>query len=76
VGLTTPHWDATQMVGRRYYTPWKPSGLVEVVSVAEGLWDGRVIVAVRFVGNHPNGYRDGDFGFYLADELFASVRSC
>jgi hypothetical protein len=52
-------------------TPFEPSGRVEVLSLesAYPLARFRAAAVVRFVEDHPHGYKQGELGCYFADEL-------
>ena len=52
-------------------TPFEPSGRVEVLSLesAYSLSRFRAAAVVRFVEDHPHGYKQGEIDCYFADEL-------
>lgn len=57
-------------VGKKYRTPYEPSGIVQIVEV-EGTNEfySRETAIVKFIGNHPAGYKNGQIGRYFVDEL-------
>lgn len=56
--------------GEIYRTPWDPAGTVRVVQIERPHpMNGKPTVFVQFVGDHPRGMKDGEFGRYFADEL-------
>jgi hypothetical protein len=57
------------MVGSIYRTPNEPSGLVCVIDISYKAFHGRDVVEVRYLENHPHGYKKDSFGCYFADEL-------
>lgn len=61
--------DYSYMTGNTYRTPWEPSGLVKVLEAEPGLYFGRTSVFIEFVEDHPMGYKKGEVGRYLADEM-------
>jgi len=51
-------------------TSFEPSGRVEVLSLESAFPLARFrVVVVRFVEDHPHGYKQGELGCYFADEL-------
>lgn len=61
--------DQQLEVGKVYRTPWEPSGLFRVVELEDGGIGGYPTAFGLFVGDHPNGYKDGSPGRYLQREL-------
>ncbi len=55
--------------GKKYRTPWEPSGIVEVIRVEPGQHFGEDTAFIRHVDDHPYGYKAGGFGRYLCREL-------
>lgn len=58
----------SELIGRLAITPYALRGLVRIVAEA-GRLDGKQMVEVEYVGNHPHGYADGQAGAYFADDL-------
>jgi hypothetical protein len=57
-------------VGKLYRTPWEPSGVVEVLEIENPQYPYDEPTAfVRFVGDHPRGYKDGSPGRYCVKQL-------
>lgn len=57
-------------IGRHARTPFRPSGLVEVVAIKDlHPLVPRQTVLVRFLAHHPHGYPPGTLGRYFRDEL-------
>ncbi len=57
-------------VGQVVRTPFEPSGLVQVVALSgPHPVNGRLTVEVRYLEEHPHGYRAGTLGCYFRDEL-------
>jgi len=52
-------------------TPFEPSGRAEIVSLesAYPLVPFRAAAVVRFIEDHPHGYKQGELGCYFLDEL-------
>lgn len=61
--------EPTVTVGQVYRTPWEPSGLFRVTEIeAQGTGFGATAFGY-FVGDHPKGYKDGEWGRYYVKEL-------
>src|SRR5712671_4112304 len=56
-------------VGEIYRTPYDPAGLVEVMELEPGECHGRRTAKVLYLLDHPDGYKRGESGRYLVDEL-------
>src|SRR6267154_2464045 len=56
-------------VGEVYRTPYDPAGLVEVMELEPGECHGRRTAKVLYLLDHPDGYKRGEIGRYLVDEL-------
>ena len=56
-------------VGEVYRTPYDPAGLVEVMELEPGECHGRRTAKVLYLLDHPDGYKRGESGRYLVDEL-------
>ena len=56
-------------VGEVYRTPYDPAGLVEVMELEPGECHGRRNARVLYLHDHPHGYKRGEIGRYLMDEL-------
>src|SRR6266853_298685 len=56
-------------VGEVYRTPYDPAGLVEVMELEPGECHGRRTAKVLYLLDHPHGYKRGEIGRYLVDEL-------
>ena len=56
-------------IGKCYRTPWEPSGVVRVLSIVSESDNIKETCMIEFVGDHPQGYRDGSIGRYPTDEL-------
>lgn len=56
-------------VGDIVRTPFDPSGLVEVIEIEPPNWLGKRTVRVRYIEDHPHGYKAGTLGRYYLDEL-------
>src|SRR5882762_4228201 len=56
-------------VGEVYRTPYDPAGLVEVMELEPGEYHGRRTAKVLYLVDHPDGYKRGEIGRYLVDEL-------
>lgn len=59
------------MIGKVFRTPWELSGLVEVTEIIpeKYLIYNATCVEVKFLEDHPMGYKKDSLGCYLADEL-------
>ena len=56
-------------VGEVYRTPYDPAGLVEVMELEPGECHGRRTAKVLYLLDHPDGYKRGESGRYLVDDL-------
>ncbi len=56
-------------VGEVYRTPYDPAGLVEIRELEPGECHGRRTARVLYLHDHPHGYKRGEIGRYLVDEL-------
>ena len=56
-------------VGKVYRTPYEPSGLVQVIAIEPPQSGYPECAFVKFVGDHPAGYKDGSHGRYFSSEL-------
>src|SRR5258707_2895542 len=56
-------------VGEVYRTPYDPAGLVEVMELEPGECHGRRTAKVLYLFDHPDGYKRGEIGRYLVDDL-------
>src|SRR6266849_6434976 len=56
-------------VGEVYRTPYDPAGLVEVMELEPGECHGRRTAKVLYLLYHPDGYKRGESGRYLVDDL-------
>ncbi len=50
-------------------TPFETAGKVKVISVALGAYFGKDLATVKFVEDHPYGYKKDSIGHYVAEEL-------
>lgn len=57
------------VVGSIYRTPWKPAGLFRVLKIEPASGGFGEAAFGKFVGDHPNGHRDGEVGRYPTKEL-------
>lgn len=67
--MTNEFEAAVPMVGNIYRTPYSASSLVRVVDISYKAFHGRDVVEVRYLEDHPHGYKKDSFGCYFADEL-------
>src|SRR6266436_129769 len=56
-------------VGEVYRTPYDPAGLVEVMELEPGECHERRTAKVLYLFDHPDGYKRGEIGRYLVDDL-------
>jgi hypothetical protein len=63
--------EVHEMIGKLYWTPGTPTGLVKVTDVEKRSYSGYFMVWIKYIGNHPKGYKSGTYGRYFADELRA-----
>lgn len=61
--------DYAGLVGQVRLTPFDPGGLVRVLQIEPGYYDGKRTAEVVYVEDHPHGYRQGTRGRYFAHEL-------
>jgi hypothetical protein len=61
--------DYSHLVGKIARTPFEPSGLVRVLDIEPGLYDGKKTALIEYVEDHPKGYKKGSIGRYFAHEL-------
>jgi hypothetical protein len=61
--------DYSALVGQIRLTPFDPGGLVRVLQIEPGDYDGKQMAVVEYAEDHPHGYRQGTLGRYFAHEL-------
>lgn len=60
----------TLQIGKIYKTPFEPSGTVEVIEIEPAnQFYKKPTCLVKFIGDHPAGYKNGTQGRYFCDEL-------
>lgn len=55
--------------GKKYRTPWEPSGIILVNEVIKDTYPYGDCACGVFVGDHPRGYKDGSPACYPVKEL-------
>lgn len=61
-------------VGRVYWTPFEPRGLVKVIAIEPPQSGYPECAFIEFVGDHPHGYESGSHGRYFSRELVDAAR--
>lgn len=57
-------------IGKKYKTPFEPSGIVEVIRIeSEDNFYKKPTCIIKYIGDHPAGYKNGTEGRYFCDEL-------